>query len=163
MGAGKSTIGLFLARLLGRPFVDLDQRIEAAAGGSIAEIFASRGEKGFRELESSVLKALGDRPPAVVALGGGTLSEAQNRNWIAGRGTTVWLHVPFEVLLDRLTQQEQDRRPLFESEAEARKLYEKRLSDYRKADIHIVLSSTESPEEIAVSIRNYIEGPRCDI
>ncbi len=75
MGTGKSTVGLALATLSGARFVDLDAQIAAAAGRSIAEMFASDGEAGFRELERAAVLAEIRAPPEprVVALGGGAL------------------------------------------------------------------------------------------
>ena len=163
MGAGKSTVGLFLARLLGRPFHDLDEEIEASVGMTVAEIFAGHGETVFRELESRILASLDDRVPAVVALGGGTLTTAANRRWVGARGVLVWLDVPFEVLLDRLMAQDQDRRPLYGSKTETRKLYSQRLFGYREADLQIGISAVDSPEEVAAGIRQVLERHGCGI
>jgi shikimate kinase len=161
MGAGKSTVGLFLARLLAWPFHDLDEEIEAAAGMTVAQIFESHGEAVFRDLESRTLESLDDRVPAVVALGGGTLTAAANRRWIGERGVLIWLDVPIEVLLDRLTGQEQDRRPLYSSETETKRLYRQRLSDYRDADLQIGISSADSAEQVAAGIRQILERHGC--
>ncbi|MGH7288722.1 MAG: shikimate kinase, partial [Myxococcota bacterium] len=70
MGAGKSAVAESLAARLGLPLVDLDRELEAAAGQTIAELFASEGEAGFRRRERAALEALAGRR-AVVALGGG--------------------------------------------------------------------------------------------
>ena len=75
MGAGKSTVGLALARRLRRPFVDSDAEVERRAGKSIAQIFSEDGEAAFRLQEASVLADLGSGEPAVVvALGGGAIA-----------------------------------------------------------------------------------------
>ena len=74
MGAGKSTLGPALARALRRPFVDADRRSSAAAGASVAELFAREGESGFRARERAALDALAGRS-AVVALGGGAIAQ----------------------------------------------------------------------------------------
>ncbi|MCM2304217.1 MAG: shikimate kinase [Elusimicrobia bacterium] len=79
MGAGKSAVGKELARLLRRPFVDLDASIENAAGSSVASLFARRGEAAFRKLERRALLRAAKRPGVVVALGGGTLLDPRHR------------------------------------------------------------------------------------
>ncbi|MEQ1920388.1 MAG: shikimate kinase, partial [Elusimicrobiota bacterium] len=79
MGAGKSVVGKELARLLRRPFIDLDLSIERAAGSSVASLFARRGEEAFRELEHKALLRAAKRVGVVVALGGGTLLDPRHR------------------------------------------------------------------------------------
>ena len=80
MGVGKSTVGPLVAERLGLPFVDLDQEIERTANATVAALFARDGEPGFRVLETRVLEAVVAGPPAVVALGGGTLhARPENR------------------------------------------------------------------------------------
>src|SRR6187551_1984531 len=98
MGSGKSTIGRRLAETLGRPFVDLDDDIEAAAGRRIADIFSNDGEAAFRDAEHAALAArvrTGD--DIVLALGGGAFTFARNRELLAGTGKSVWLDCPYEV------------------------------------------------------------------
>ncbi len=90
MGTGKSTVGPALARRLKRPFVDLDAAVEKAAGRSVAELFAREGEAGFRRRERAALARASRRAGAVVALGGGTLLDARNRELVA-RGVLVRL------------------------------------------------------------------------
>ena len=92
MGSGKSTVGLLLAEELGWPFTDLDRAIEASQGRMIREIFESEGEAHFRKLEHAALGEFVRCEPNVIALGGGTILQKDNRDLIreAG-GTTVWL------------------------------------------------------------------------
>lgn len=162
MGAGKSTVGKALARLTGRPFVDLDERIEARQGQAIAAIFDSVGEPGFREVESEVLRELPDRPELVVALGGGAQSQPENRTWLAEHGVTVWLDLPWDTLVQRVRQQEAVRRPLFRDEARARELYEIRLNVYGDSDLRIEISSQDSVESVTARIWDLVEETSCD-
>jgi shikimate kinase len=100
MGSGKSAVGGVLARRLGWRFIDTDSEIEAAAGASVAQIFAREGEARFREREREALAAL-PGSGAVVSLGGGAVVDARNREILAGKGTLVWLDASPEALAAR--------------------------------------------------------------
>jgi 3-dehydroquinate synthetase/shikimate kinase len=116
-GSGKSAVGRRLAHRHDARFVDLDDTIEKAAGRSIAEIFAERGEDGFRALERQAVAELGPADPAptirtVIATGGGAVIDPRNR-WALYRGRLpVWLDVRPEVLAQRL-RRSPNVRPLF--------------------------------------------------
>jgi len=101
MGSGKSSVGRLLAARLGFAFIDTDQCVEAAAGRSVARVFAEDGEARFRELERQVLAGLPDQR-AVVALGGGAVVAAENRALLRGKGTLVWLDAQPETLARRV-------------------------------------------------------------
>ena len=106
-GSGKSVVGKRLAHRSAAIFIDLDDRIEAAAGRSIAEIFAEDGEAAFRGLERAAIADLGpadeaDKIRRVIATGGGAVVDPRNR-WALYRGrTTVWLDGRPEVIAQRL-------------------------------------------------------------
>ncbi len=103
MGAGKITVGPTVAARIGRPFVDLDDEIEAEAGASIPAIFAERGESGFRALEEAVAaRVLASGEPAVVALGGGAVLSEGTRGLLARRAFTVLLDVEPDVAWRRV-------------------------------------------------------------
>src|SRR6202012_3940907 len=91
MGAGKSTIGRRLAKQIGWRFVDSDEEIEAAAGGSIADIFTIHGEPIFRDLEKRVITRLLGEAPMVLATGGGAWIQPGVREIIKQYATSVWL------------------------------------------------------------------------
>jgi shikimate kinase len=101
MGAGKSVVGKELARLLRRPFIDLDLSIERAAGSSVASLFARRGEAAFRKLEREALLRAAKRPGVIVALGGGTLLDPRHRA-IVKKGYLVSLSCSRAELVRRL-------------------------------------------------------------
>lgn len=113
MGAGKSTIGRHLARVLGQRFVDADREIEARTGASISLIFDLEGEAGFRRRESAVIAELAASDGLVVATGGGAVLDPANRAALRQRGTVVYLHAPLEVLIRR-TRRDRDR-PLLQT------------------------------------------------
>lgn len=131
MGAGKSTVGAEAARLLGRPFVDLDRELEDETGARVHQLFAERGEEEFRELEEEVaVEALADPAPSVVALGGGAVTSERVRESLAERALTVWLRVDLDEAWRRAAGPE---RPLARDEAAFRALYAERAPLYEEA------------------------------
>jgi shikimate kinase len=102
MATGKTEVGRRLARRLGRPFVDVDGLVEAAAGKSVADIFASEGEPRFRELERTAVVEACRVPDAVIATGGGTLLDADSRRRLVAAGPIVCLVAPPEEILRRV-------------------------------------------------------------
>ena len=104
MGAGKSTLGPALAERLGRPFVSVDAAVEERTGLTVAELFAERGQDGFRELEErAVVESLTRRLPAVVELGGGALGSDVTRIALAEHAFTVLLEATPEEAWDRVS------------------------------------------------------------
>jgi len=143
MGAGKSTIGRRLARRLGWKFIDLDAEIERREQRPIAEIFRENGEPHFRSLERTCLKELSDTRKAVIALGGGTFIDAENRDVAEKTGLTVWLKASFSILADRVRID--GTRPKFVDRAQAEQLYQTREPSYALAKVH-VLTDAGSPD-----------------
>ena len=110
MGSGKSTIGRRLATALGRPFVDADAEIEAAAGCSVNDIFAAFGEAGFRDGERRVIARLLAGPPHVLATGGGAFVQDDTRTLLREGALVVWLKCDLPTLARRVARK--DTRPL---------------------------------------------------
>jgi shikimate kinase len=104
MGAGKTKIGRRLAVRLGLPFFDSDQEIEAAAGETVEEIFANRGERVFRDGERRVIARLLAKPVHVLATGGGAFMDSATRALIAQRGVSLWLRADLDVLVQRVSR-----------------------------------------------------------
>lgn len=111
MGSGKSHTGKQVADALGIPFVDLDDRIEAQAGCSIAQLFEYKGETYFRALEATALRATLTDDPAVISCGGGTPCFHDNMDWIKNNGLSIYLKASVPLLVKRL-QKGQEHRPL---------------------------------------------------
>ena len=138
MGSGKSTTARLLSSQLGWSNVDLDKRIAEAAGLSIPEIFARKGEPEFRRIESEQLARIiaETQKPRIVSLGGGTIAQPQNLALLREHGAVlIWLRCPIEELLQRCAQITD--RPLFRDEASFRRLYEERLPTYELADYRV--------------------------
>ncbi len=152
MGSGKSSVGRPLAAALGYRFLDADSSVEQVAGRSIAEIFASEGESGFRELESAVLNQIASWHSLVVATGGGAVTRKTNWGHMQ-QGIVVWLDAPDELLLERLTA-DPTPRPLMQSPDPAARLaslLSERRPLYSQADLRIVQDG-RSPELVAQQI-----------
>src|SRR5919197_3743275 len=113
MGAGKSSIGRRLAQRLEIPFVDADSEIEIAAGMSIEDIFATRGEPEFRAGEARVIARLLEGGTQVIATGGGAFMNVDTRAAIKAKGISVWLKATLEVLSRRVKRRSD--RPLLKS------------------------------------------------
>jgi len=135
-GSGKSTVGPELARRLGVPFVELDERIEQAAGSSVREIFERDGEARFRELEAAALVEAASLDPSVVSCGGGVVLEPANRVSLRATGEVVFLAVPLEVLAERIRPGAE--RPLIRSEGDLERLFRDREPLYREFAAHVV-------------------------
>src|SRR6266404_4425588 len=159
MGSGKTTVGTLLARQLAWRFVDLDDRIEEAAGLRIPEIFERLGEPAFRQIEADQLRAaLGraveHKESLVLALGGGTYAQSGAPEFLRAAGVPViWLDASPDVLLTRCMTM--TGRPLFRDEPSFRALYAQRLPSYQLAD-HRVDSSVEPSRVVAEILRRGI-------
>lgn len=102
MGAGKSTMGKWLAQVMDLEFIDLDNFIEARQHKTIKEIFAEIGEEGFRQLERRSLEEVSEYENVIISLGGGTPCFFDNMEVVNQSGTSVYLKPTEEVLLRRL-------------------------------------------------------------
>ena len=138
MGAGKSSIGKQLAQQLKMEFVDTDQVIEERTGADIDWIFDLEGEEGFRKREEAVIEELTQRQGIVLATGGGAILSPKNRNFLAARGTVLFLEPSIEQQLERtrrdkkrpLIQNADDPKELFLSLKEARDPLYIEIADY---------------------------------
>jgi shikimate kinase len=144
MGAGKTTLAQGLARRLGWRAEDVDQLIEARERRSVADIFAREGEPYFRAVERQVIWSLLPERHAVIATGGGTFVDPENRAAINADGLSVWLDVPFEVLLNRIPAD--GRRPLANDRVQMALLYESRRLAYQQAQIRLDASHSRAEE-----------------
>ena len=139
MGTGKSAVGRKVARRLGRPFIDVDERIEAREGRPIAEIFRDKGEPYFREVESAVIADVATHDGAVIATGGGAVLRPQNVERLKANGVLICLRADAATIARRVGRRPS--RPLLTGEGDLRERIERLLAErtpaYAAADIMI--------------------------
>jgi shikimate kinase len=149
MAAGKTTVARALAARLGWRADDVDELIEARERRTVADIFARNGEPYFRSLERDILRLLLPLRHLVVATGGGTFMDPDNRAAINLDGVSVWLDVPFEDVLARIPAD--GRRPLAADRAQLERLYVVRQAAYAHARVRVDARGAR-PDEVAERI-----------
>lgn len=137
MGAGKTTVGIYLARTLAVDFVDSDRVIEEQAGITIPEIFKRDGEEFFRKVEArTIIDILSQNKPLVLATGGGAFMNAETRAAIKQYSISVWLNAKLDTLVERV--EHSNNRPLLNNinkREKLRSLIDERYPVYAEADI----------------------------
>jgi shikimate kinase len=146
MTAGKTTVGELVAARLGWRAEDVDHLIEARERAAVADIFVRRGEPYFRAAEREILKLLLPLRHAVVATGGGTFMDPENRQAMLMDGLTIWLDVPLEIVLQRLPPD--NRRPLAADRAQMERLFAVRRAGYALAHHRLEVGAGRA-EEVA--------------
>lgn len=156
-GSGKNTVGAVLARRLGWRLVDLDALVARQAGRTIAEIFEAEGEAGFRRRERETCLSLRKSKRQVIALGGGALTDPDDRTLLRRLGKVIWLRAPAAVLWARISKDPKsaDNRPdltLAGGLSEVEAVLKEREPIYERAANHTVDTISGTPEEIADAI-----------
>jgi shikimate kinase len=140
MASGKSTVARSLGARLRWRAEDVDDLIEKRERMSVAEIFARHGEPYFRTAEREILHLLQPLRHIVVATGGGTFADAENRAAINRDGVSVWLDLPLADLIPRLPVD--GRRPLAADRAQLERLFYTRVDAYRMAHLRVSVART---------------------
>ena len=109
MGSGKTTVGKALAKEIGLPFYDLDWYIESRMRKKVSQIFAERGEEGFRVIERNMLHEVAEFEDVVVSCGGGTPCFFDNMDYLNSQAQVVYLRCEPEVLRQHLLMGKGDR------------------------------------------------------
>lgn len=160
MGCGKSTLGRNLSAATGIRFIDLDHYIEARFHRTIREIFAERGEDGFRELERKMLHEVADFEDIIVACGGGTPCFFDNMEYMNDHGITVMLDTSLDKLHSRLIRG-RHKRPLIANKTdEELRLFivealQERMPHYNKAQIKFQSDLLENECEISDTVARF--------
>jgi shikimate kinase len=152
MGAGKTTVARHLGRRLGWRVEDVDQRIEAREHKTVAAIFAQQGEPRFRQLEREVLGELLGERHVVVATGGGTFVEPDNRALMLADGAVAWLDAPLDRIVQRVPRD--GRRPLAADRVQMEALYTRRRLAY--AEAHVRIDASRPVPEVVERLLEWI-------
>lgn len=153
MGAGKTSVARALGRRMGWRFEDIDHCIEAREHQRVAEIFARQGESYFRSVERAVLQDLLSQRHAVIATGGGTFVDPENRAAMLSDGAVAWLDVPLERVIERVPAD--GRRPLAADRVQMEQLYARRRAAYSQA--HVRIDASRPLPEIVERILEWID------
>lgn len=164
MGSGKTTLGKVLSKELGLPFIDLDWYIENRFCRTVSQLFAERGEDGFRQLERAMLHEVAEFENVIIAAGGGTPCFFDNMEYMNRQAQTVYLKATPEVLFKHLHMGKQ-KRPLLvgKTDDEMRAYIDESLAHrapfYEKADYILnteLLDSHKQIEKTIVQLRNLL-------
>lgn len=162
MGAGKSTVGIRLARRLEREFIDVDRELESRLGVDIPTVFDLEGEEGFRRRESRLIDELTGRAGLVLATGGGVVLLPVNRQALASRGLVVYLRATPSDLWQRLRRDKH--RPLLQGENPRQRIFdllEQRDPLYLAIADHVVGTGRQSVDLAVESIIEWLTHPDC--
>ena len=157
MGSGKTTVGKALSKDLGIPFYDLDWYIESRMRKTVAQIFAERGEEGFRKIEHNMLHEVAEFENVIISCGGGTPCFFDNMDYMNGQGETVYLQASPDVLYNHLKMGKTERPLLKNKTPEEMQVFiaaqlEKREPYYSKAKHTLNVDLLENYEKIKISV-----------
>ena len=157
MGSGKTTVGKALSKDLGIPFYDLDWYIESRMRKTVAQIFAERGEEGFRRIEHNMLHEVAEFENVIISCGGGTPCFFDNMDYMNGQGETVYLQASPDVLYNHLKMGKTERPLLKNKTPEEMQVFiaeqlEKREPYYSKAKHTLNVDLLENYEKIKISV-----------
>jgi shikimate kinase len=162
MGSGKTTVGKALSKDIGIPFYDLDWYIESRMRKTVPQIFAERGEEGFRKLEHNMLHETAEFEDIILSCGGGTPCFFDNMDYMNGLGETVYLKASPEVLYEHLIIGKTERPLLKGKSPEEMKEYIKeqlvvREPFYSKAKYTLNVDLMDNYEKIKISVEKLRE------
>ena len=162
MGAGKTTIGKALSKELGVVFYDLDWYIENRMRKTVSQIFAERGEEGFRKIEYNMLHEVAEFEDVIISCGGGTPCFFDNMDYLNQQGQVVYLKADPEVLYKHLMMAKTER-PLIKGKSHdelltfIREQLEKREPFYSKARYTLDVNLMDNYEKIQTSVEKIKE------
>jgi shikimate dehydrogenase len=160
MGSGKTTVAKIVARKTGKRLIELDKLIETNAGMTIPQIFASRGETGFREIEIETVKQIHQNPNQVISCGGGVVLNGINIDRLRCKAVIVYLNVQPNVIMQRMQNQDVEK-PVLKNPNDPGEVTSLLTSRQPLYELHadIVIDSTElSPEQTAIEIMTRLKA-----
>jgi 3-dehydroquinate synthase len=160
MGTGKTSVGGRVARMLGRPFLDMDAEIVDRQGHTIPEIFEQLGEAAFRAIEAGLCQDLSAREGLVIATGGGCLVDDANRETLSSSGLVVCLDCEPDGIVQRLRGGEG--RPMLRGDALATRVHDllaRRRKAYARIPYHIDTTHRTVDRVAEAVVRLYRAGP----
>lgn len=158
MGTGKTTVGLLLAKKLHYRFVDTDQLIEQRSGMTVHEVFRTRGEQVFRDMEAETARELGGVEGVVISTGGRLMLDPANAQALAAKGRVFCLVATPEEILRRVSAEKGGKRPLLDTAnplARVVELLEERRGGY--AQFTQITTSGRSPQQIVRQILDILD------
>ena len=160
MCSGKTTLGKLLAKELQADFIDMDWYIEQRFHCTVRDIFAERGEDGFRKIEQNILHEVGEFENVFIATGGGTPCFFGNMEWMNAHGDTVFLQTSEDTLFRRLQSGKQTRPILMNKTDEELRSFivealKARMPFYSQAKYCFIADELESHEQIMESVRRF--------
>ena len=153
MGAGKTSVGRYLAQQLNKDFYDSDLEIERRTGVSLTWIYDIEGMAGFREREMKMIDELSSLSNIVLSTGGGCVETLEVREFLRQRGTVVYMEVTLETQLNRLKRDK--KRPLLQGENPQEvliQLWEQREPIYEEIADFIVITDDRSVKDVSEDI-----------
>ena len=162
MGAGKTTVGKALSKQMGLPFYDLDWYIESRMHKTVPQIFADRGEEGFRLIERNMLHEVAEFENVIISCGGGTPCFFDNMDYMNGQGDVIYLKASPEVLYKHLLMGKTER-PLLKNKTPEQLIsfikeqLQIREPFYSKAKYVLDVSLMDNYEKIQISVTNILD------
>lgn len=157
MGAGKTSVGRFLARHLNKIFYDSDEEIEKKMGVSLSWIFDLEGLSGYRQREMKIIDELSSLTSIVLSTGGGCVETPEVRDMLHERGSVIYMEVSLQTQLDRLRRDK--KRPLLQGENPEKvliQLWEEREPFYEDIADLIVITDNRSVRDVCEHILAWI-------
>lgn len=156
MGSGKSSVSRKLSAITGLSLIDTDYRIEAIQHRKIPKIFEEEGEAGFRKIETETLAGLKYEGKSIVSCGGGIVCNPKNREIMKSLGTVVFLDIPLEEALGRISNPKT--RPLLNGVRPVEEIYAERIPWYNDAADITIDSSGKSVLQVANECKAVLEA-----
>lgn len=155
MGSGKSSVSRKLSSITGMSLIDSDYRIESIQRRKIPRIFAEEGEEGFRKIETETLAGLKYERKSIISCGGGIVCNPKNREILKSLGTVVFLDVPLDEAIGRISNPKT--RPMLSGERPVEEIYEERIPWYREVADITIKSSGKSVLQVANEVKAALE------